>query len=82
MLMGVLVQALQQAGTAAWRQRVPVQQRRRGLQGERLLAVENLAPVKAQGAAVGPLEAIEQQPLLEAHQNNEPGRLVRPEQPV
>ena len=60
---GVLVQGLQQAGAGARGQAFAVQQRSGSLQGGAVLAVEDLGPVEAQRAVVGPLVAVQQQPV-------------------
>ncbi len=65
-LVGVLVQALEQAVALAGGEAVTVQERRAGLEGVGVLAVEDVGPVEAQRAVVGPLVAVEQQPFVQA----------------
>ena len=67
---GVFVQALQQAVALAGGQAVLVQERCAGLEGVGVLAVEDVGPVEAQGAVVGPLVAVEQQPFIQAQQQH------------
>ena len=75
-LVGVVVQAFEQAGAFAGGQAVLVQQDGAGLEGVGVLAVEDVGPGKAQGAVVGPLVAVEQQPLVQPQQQDKARRLV------
>ena len=67
---GVFVQALQQAVAFAGGQAVLVQERGAGFEGVGVFAVEDVGPVEAQGAVVGPFVAVEQQPFVQAQQQH------------
>ena len=64
----VFVQAFQQADALTGGQAVTVQERCSGLQGGAIFAVEDVNPIKTQGAVVGPLVTIQQQPVVQTQQ--------------
>ena len=70
-LVGVFIEAIQQAGAGIGGQAFAVQQCRCRLKGVGVLAVEDLIPIEAQQTVVGPLVAIEQQPLFEPDEEDE-----------
>ena len=59
-----------------------MQQRGAGLQRVAVLAVEDLRPVEAERAVVGPFVAVEQQPLVKARQQHVARRRVGAEHDV
>ena len=67
---GVFVQAFEQADALAGGQTGVVQQRGSGLQRGAVFAVEDVNPVKTQGAVVGPFVAVQQQPVIQAQQDD------------
>ena len=82
MLVRVLVEAVEQRRALARRERLAMQQRRGRLDRRRVAAIQDLWPVEAQQPVVGPLEAVEEQPVVGAHQDHEPRRVVCAEDTV
>jgi hypothetical protein len=78
-LVGVFIEAVEQAGALIRGEAVVVQQPQPPA-GCSFLAVEDFGPVEAQQTIVRPLVAVEQQPFPEADQNDVARRLVAAEQ--
>ena len=79
-LVGVFVEALEQAGAGVGGEGFAVEKGGGGLEGVGILAVEDLGPVEAQEAVVGPLVAVDEEPFLEPDEEDEAGRLLGPEE--
>ena len=67
---GVFIEQFEQAGAFTGGQAASVQQRAGRLQRGGVLAVQDVGPVKAQRAVVGPLVAVKQQPVVQAQQQH------------
>ena len=78
-LVAVLVEAVEQALAVGRQEGVPVEQRRRRLQGGVLAPAEDLVEVEAEQPVVRPLPPLDQQDAVEGEQQHPARRVVPPE---
>ena len=78
-LVAVLVEPVEEALAVGRQERVPVEQRRRRLQGGVLAPAEDLVEVEAEQPVVRPLPPLDQQDPVEGEQEHPARRVVPPE---